>query len=606
VADLGLDSRSVTVSGGRQGLFGFDLVYDEIPYRLFDSTRTVFRQSADGSLRLPDNWVRSSLTSGMTALDTSLAAQPVESDRQVLGLGGNIHVGAGVSLYADYRNVSRDGIQIVSGANFLQASLLPRFIDFETDLLDLGVRYENGPLQVSAAWFGSYFDNSAHALQWDNPFTPFPGAEQGTMALEPDNEFQQVSVSGTYRASPFDTVIAFSAATGQAEQNQNLLPYTSNALLGAESLTVSAFDGRIDTGNYSFVLTSRPIENARIRLGYRFDERDNRSPQSTWSRVVVDSFTSNEDETNTPYGYERTRLSAGGSYRLFDWLRISGALERTELERDFQEVAEQTEDRGWIRVRTQPANWLDLSVKGGTSRREIDRYDTEVADALGQNPLLRKYYLAHRYREFAELNAAIAPAELPISVALSARWADDSYSKSRLGLTDSRALHIAADVSYTFNDRVTAYLNGGYEDIEATQLGSATFSTPTWSAEHDDRFDHYGAGLQVKELSEAIDLGVDYQRSDGRTAIHMQNRPLDSPFPDIESTLQSFRLILTYRRSERTDIDVAVRYESLESKDWALAGVEPDTIDTVLSLGAMPFDEDAWVLGVGFRYRVGE
>jgi hypothetical protein len=253
----------------------------------------------------------------------------------------------------------------------------------------------------------------------------------------------------------------------------------------------------------------------------------------------------------------------------------------------------------------QLAGWLNVSAKGGTALREIDRYDTDLAITLGQNPLLRKYYLAHRYREFAEFSASISPAEKPVSIGVSALWADDSYSRSQLGLTGSETLHVAADINYQITEKTSVYLTGGYEDIEATQLGSSTGSTATWAALHDDRFDHYGAGIRIRGLSDKTDVTLDFLHTDGQTLINMQEGQLTSPFPDLESTLDSFRLKLTHRRSERMSMDLALRYESFESDDWALAGVEPDTIATVLTLGAKPYDYDVWVVGLGIRYLVG-
>jgi hypothetical protein len=40
--DLGLDSRVFEIEGGRQGSFGFNLAYRELPHRVFDTTSTVF------------------------------------------------------------------------------------------------------------------------------------------------------------------------------------------------------------------------------------------------------------------------------------------------------------------------------------------------------------------------------------------------------------------------------------------------------------------------------------------------------------------------------------------------------------------------------------
>ena len=61
----------------------------------------------------------------------------------------------------------------------------------------------------------------------------------------------------------------------------------------------------------------------------------------------------------------------------------------------------------------------------------------------------------------------------------------------------------------------------------------------------------------------------------------------------------------TVLNGERLDIDLNVRYEQFKTNDWAVNGVDPDTIPTVLTLGANPYDYDVWVVGVSFRYLVG-
>jgi MtrB/PioB family decaheme-associated outer membrane protein len=604
--DLGLASRVFEIDGGHQGKFGFYLGYKELPYRRFDSTSTVFTPASGGTLALPSAWVPASLTTGFTALNTSLQPRNIESDRQSVKAGGNFQAWSDFSVFVDYQHQQRDGVDIVSGANFVQSSLLPRMFDFETDLVDIGVAYSKGPLNLSLGWFGSFFKNNAASLTWDNPFTPFPGAEQGRLAQEPDNEFQQLSLSGSYLLDAMNSVIAFSVAMGQGEQTEELLPYTINPTIVAGNLPRSSLDGKVDTTNYAITVTSKPFPKARVNLAYRFDERDNQTAQSLWTGVVVDSFQSVESELNTPYSFQRGKLSVSGDYKLFDDVRVSAGYDRTDLERDFQEVADQTEDSGWGRVRWQPLNWLDVTAKGGASRREIDRYDTAIATSFGQNPLLRKYNLAHRYREFGELMIALTPAEHPYSIGLSALIADDSYSKSELGLTASKSTHISADLNYTLSERASVYLLGGYELIDASQSGSASFTTADWQADNEDRFNHYGAGIQFRELRENLDLTFDYLRSDGTTSITMLQSGSGSAFPDLESELESLRLNLNYRKSERLGIDFSLRYESFATRDWALDGVEPDTIATVLTLGAEPYDEEVWVFGASVRYLMGE
>jgi MtrB/PioB family decaheme-associated outer membrane protein len=602
--DLGLDSRRFEIDGGRQGHFGFYLGYRELPYRLFDTTSTVFTGASVDTLTLPSDWVTASQTSGFAALDASLQPVQIGSDRRTISLGGDYTASKRFSFYADYRRDNRDGIDIVGGASFFQSTLLPRYFDFETDSIDAGIRYASGPWTLSAGWYGSFFRNNLASLTWDNPFTAVPGAEQGQLAQEPDNDFQQVSISGAYAAKAMHSVIAFSAALGQGTQTAALLPYTINPTLNPGALPRTVLDGEVNTTSYALTITSRPFPKARVNAAYRFDERDNRTAAEPWSRIIVDSFPSGDAEINTPYSFERSRFTIGGSYRLLDALRVSAGYDRTELDRDFQEVAEQSEDRGWLGARLRLSGWLELTAKGGTAKREIDRYDTNVASSFGQNPLMRKYNLAYRFREYGEVTLSITPSGIPLSVGVSTRYADDSYSQSELGLNDSDSLHYSADVNYNFSENASVYLLAGTEDIDARQSGSASFSTPTWQAMHRDRFDHYGFGLQLNKLGERANLSLDYLASDGDTHINVLASGGGS-LPVISSELESLRLNLGIEARERLRLDLSLRYESFRTSDWAIEGVEPDTISTVLTLGASPWNYDVWVVGLGFRYLIG-
>jgi hypothetical protein len=79
-----------------------------------------------------------------------------------------------------------------------------------------------------------------------------------------------------------------------------------------------------------------------------------------------------------------------------------------------------------------------------------------------------------------------------------------------------------------------------------------------------------------------------------------------SQLPDLTSTLDYLRLKLAYRYSDRTEITTRLVYQSFSADDWALQGVEPATIPNVLSLGAEPYDDDQFIVGIGFRYRIGD
>jgi MtrB/PioB family decaheme-associated outer membrane protein len=603
IEDLGLDSRVFEMDGGKQGTFGFHVGYRELPYRRFDTSRTVFNPSTSGTLTLPASWVAAGLTTNMPQLSSSLRSQTIESDRQIIDAGADWKPAKTFRVYADFQRQSRDGIDITGGSSFTQATLLPRWIDYETDQIDAGIQYGTDRASLSLAYYGSYFTNQNPSLTWDVPFAS-SGLNQFVMAMAPDNDFQQISLSGAYRFSQWDTVVALTVASGSGEQNEPLLPYTNNTAVNAGALPISSLGGKVDTANYALSVTARPVPKGRVKFAYRFDERDNKTPQTDWNRVITDFFVSGDIEQNTPYSFERSKLSLSGELVVWKDIRVSAGGERKELKRDFQEVAEQTIDAGWGQARWRPLAWLDLKIKGGAEERDIDRYDESVAVSLGQNPLMRKYNLAYRYRSYGELVASITPVDSPVSLSTTVLYADDRYNKSQLGMTDSEEVRATVDISWAVSENSSVYLVYGHENIDALQLGSEQFDVYDWSAKHDDTFDHTGAGFHWRQAEGKFDLRLDYNRTDGETTVDVFSiSGGDSRLPDLTSTLDSARIEAAYRWTERVDATLDLRYEKFEVADYAL--VAPDTVPTVLTLGAQPYDYSVWALGIGIRYNFG-
>ena len=95
---------------------------------------------------------------------------------------------------------------------------------------------------------------------------------------------------------------------------------------------------------------------------------------------------------------------------------MSGGWDREEWDRTFQEIENSTEDRGWVRLRAGPLAWLSFDARYGAANRETDPYVAAPLSSAPQNPLLRKYNLADRERDFWDFDVFLS---LPGNVALS-------------------------------------------------------------------------------------------------------------------------------------------------------------------------------------------
>jgi MtrB/PioB family decaheme-associated outer membrane protein len=400
--------------------------------------------------------------------------------------------------------------------------------------------------------------------------------------------------------------MSLSASMGRITQDTAFLPYTTNASLATDPLARPSLDAEVDTTNFAAAITSRVLDKGRINFSYRYDERDNTAPQDTWNRVIVDTFPDGGEELNIPYSFERSALSISGDYDLFDMLKVSAGYDRKDIDRTFQEVASQSEDTGWGRVRVRPGKGFDIDLRGGASTRDVDNYDEAFAIASGQNPLMRKYHLAYRYREFGDATISWSPAAAPVSISLTGLFADDEYTRSELGLADADEISLALDFGWSVSENTSLYFNTGFDMIESTQFGSESFAEPDWRADSEDEFRTIGAGINFREIGEKFDLQLDYMRSEGTSSINLDSAA-DAPakFPDLETTLDYLRVRLGFRQSDRIEWNLYALYQTFETEDWALQGVTPDALPLLLSLGATPYDDEQVIVGLGFRYKMG-
>jgi MtrB/PioB family decaheme-associated outer membrane protein len=606
LTDLGLDSREARLAGGKQGSYDFELFYDGIPHRIWDTTATPYSGNGSSQLTLPGNWVDAGSTAGMSALDGSLRQVDVGFDRDRYGAAGLYWFGDNLKFDLDYRRDERDGTRTQLGSFGSVSTEMLRPVDDATDRLDATLRYQGKGWFAQAGYSGSIYDTKAAYLRWDNPFNAMvPGGDVGQMALAPDNEYHEFALSAGWFGLPWNSTVAVSLASGKGTQDTGFLPYTINPQLVTAALPASNLDAELSVMRADLTVTAKPIDRLRLRGAVTYDERENDTRQLAFTSIVhTDLFPVLDDRVNPVYGFERLRVFGSAEFEVYDTLSIGAGGEYRKLDRTGtdQEVRSEELNDGWGKVQYRPNGYLGFVLKGGAMERTPDKYEPDAAGS-GQNPLMRKYNMAYLYRSYGEALANVSFGSLPITLGASAFYGDDSYNLSSIGAASGLDRRYGVDLGWTMSDKVSAYVSAGEEKIDAKRNGSSVFGDPDWRWELEDNFETYGAGLRSQIGAKAqLDLDYTYARGISRSKLV---GVAGGSYPDIKSEFSTLTADFTYALSERVDVALTWTYETFDSSDWAIEGIEPATLPTVLSLGADPYDYSVNYVAASVRYYFG-
>lgn len=640
---LGFDSRRLEFEGGDQGSQRLRLSFQETPRNLFDDGQTPFLGVGSQRLTLPAGWeATEASTAAMTTLNDNLLDFSQRQRRRDARLDYRLHFADGWRLDAAMRRQIKDGRSEMAGTfgtngGNSRAALLPAAVDFETDSFDVSLVREGVNHLLGMAWHGSFFRNPDRELNWQNPFGPQvqwqPGAAFpdgfGSLALLPDNDFQQVRVFGQFTLTP-TTRASLDLARGRMRQDQSFLPYSVDADLAPVPLPRADLNGKVDTTLAHLRLNSRPLPRLNVVGRIRYEDRDNKTPRDVYQPVSGDAgpqVAFENGRINRPYGLTRREIGFDAAYRLPQRTRANFGYEHRLRKRDFSEVNTAREHvfRGGLSTRRFEAVSLGLDVSH--ERRNTSRYvgnrpllATRVPgsvdpEAFDNHPNLRRYYLADRDRDRLQVRADVHPAD-NWHLGAAFAWSRDDYREDLFGLDESRLRSWMLDAGYVPSDKVRLsafYHHDRYANAQRAR--SFTAAPPTvndanrnWSVDSRDIHETWGLSLDFEGLAPIIrtsaadghgmDLRLEYSDSRSRGQIGVEAGPAlgATDLPNLSTHLQVLSIAATQRISEAARIRFAFEHERYRSSDFALDGIGPASVAQVLLFGeASPRYRANWV-----------
>ena len=597
--NLGLDSRAIAAEGGRQGQYRLFVNYSELPHYWSEGVLTPFLGVGSDSLTLPPGFVRAPSTAAMPA--AALQDADIETKRKQFGVGGE-WTPAGAWEYAvNVRHETREGTKRTAGAFFVNAAQLVAPVDYVTDQVDASASYTSGRLQAKFAYYGSKFNNDNAALTWRDPFTAVNGESAGQLAQPPDNEFHQLSASLGYKISD-RTRASGDIAWGRMTQDAAFLAATLNTgTFGTPVLPRSSLDGRADTLNGNVRFVSAVTDQVTLNAAYLHDERDNQTSQALYPYVVTDTFLG-QSRVNLPYTFRQDRVKLSGDFKATTTTSLAAGYDYDRRKRTYQEVDKTEEDTVWGKVSTRPLENLGASLKLGRGKRDGSNYQTVPQIQPPENPLLRKFNMANRDRDNAQVRIDLAASDT-VSLGFGFDFSKDNYDDSQIGLTNARDRGFSADFSWMINDDATFHLFANRQLIDSAQKGSATFSTPDWSADNKDTIDTVGIGVKYAVIKEKLDVGADYTYARSHSETNVNTGIVGPGFPQFRTTLNSFKLYANYRLNQRLSLLTTYWYENYDSENWMIDGVTPSTITNVLAYGEQTPRYNVHLIRAALRYK---
>ncbi|TVZ40666.1 MtrB/PioB family decaheme-associated outer membrane protein [Alteromonadaceae bacterium 2753L.S.0a.02] len=596
--DLGLDTRQATFSGGRQGKYEFYLDYDELTQFKAHDLLTPYSGSGSDYLTLPADWVPVSTSS---EVGENLNAINLKTKRQRLDLGALFIPAKHWETSLDVRHEVRDGELRTAAPFYFKSVEVANPVDYVTDELEAAATYTVRNWQSRISYFASQFSNNYSSLRWQNAYGPIvPGADQGELALAPDNQFQQLRLTSGYTWGR--TRIYGDVASGQMQQNVDLLAPTLNDNLMVDSPSQDSIDARVDTLNANLRISSAVTRKLQLKASYRLDDRDNKTDSLLYTWVSSDAYVNPVERRNLPYSFRTERLDVEANYRVQRAARLSAGFEQEDRDRTHQEVDSTREETLWGKLRLDFGNAINLDFRIAESDRDASGYNTVSDITPGQNPLMRKYYMADRKRLAVHGGANFFIHE-QVSLDVSIDTNRDTYTDSPIGLSEAEDLSENVDLNVAFTSNLSGHVFGSWQKIRSQQNGSASFSEADWRADNKDRVNTYGAGLNYRPEKAKLKIGADYVLSDASTNIAVDSSAPDSRFPENSSKLQNVTAFMEYQINSNLAVFTEYTFEVYRSKNWATDDVTTDTLHNVISLGYPSPEYDVHVLSVSARYR---
>jgi len=364
--NLGLDNRELFISREKQGDWKLNAGYSEI-------TRHDPRTINTGEINAGQtNPTVARLSAPGTGYDLDLKLR-----RKAFTLGGEKwFLGNALQFQVDFKTEDKDGARLF-GKGFACTSsaapgcagpsatatgwallMLPEPVNSNIKQLDARLNYNTDKLFLSGGYYGSFYNNSNSTLTpsvpgaLNNPLgasMPLSAGLQAIlnmpMALPPDNQSQQLYLSGNYRFTP-TTHGTFKYSYTEGKQDDGF------AIAGAPSGR-GDLGGKVTMSRYQAGLTARPMPKLSLVADVRYEDKNDKTPIDYYNveGAATTAF------TNSNVSHKRLNGKLEGTYQLPQNYRATLGLDYESMDRGIPVVTTEVAGLTALREKTDETSW---------------------------------------------------------------------------------------------------------------------------------------------------------------------------------------------------------------------------------------------------------
>jgi hypothetical protein len=414
-------------------------------------------------------------------------------------------------------------------------------------------------------------------------------------------------------------------------QDQAFLPYGQPTLAASVTQPLPRLPGRLDRHHAAQRPDRLAAGAAGPGAGYRYDDRDNKTPRDEYVYIGGDSQTQDTGATssrrrfNEPYSYQEHQLKLDAGYQLFRRTDLTVGAERKETERTYSEREEATEDT--YRV------GLKATSRRRSARESACRAPAATARRIGGEEPFRptrrgirrpfpwenhpdaEILSSDRRRDTVAWFAALTPGE-NWAVGVNATYLRDDYERSEMGLTDGTMGNYTVDMSYHLpSAAVTTYAFYTYEHLRSDQDGPyGQFSGARSNSRrppiprlirHASRPDGHHRrrrGEDAHQEHAGPRRGLRVRQVERRSRRDRRFLADHGPAPGVHHAAQLPQPVRQVHDAAGHGPEGAY-WEKFRSTDWAVDNVDPNTLANVITLGEDSPDYTVHVLTMSFVYR---